>query len=222
MLEYDISPDEKEVLFSTQPAGEPSQIWLAPVDRSAPPVMISASGDRFPRFGPDGQVLLRVTEGKDYYLAKMHKDGSGRAKVFQMPILDFDGISPDSRYVVVGLPLLDAKGRGTGASKAVISLTGGAPQRFCEAACATAPTWSPDGKYFYVAIEPPSQSSPKGTTLAIAVPPGETLPPLSALKIRPPGTKLLHQFNVFPGSNFSYSYLKPSMHANLFRIPLNQ
>ena len=32
--EYDISNDEKEVVFTTQPAGQASQLWLAPLDRS--------------------------------------------------------------------------------------------------------------------------------------------------------------------------------------------
>ena len=36
ILEYDISNDGREVVFSTQPSGKPSQLWLGALDRSSP------------------------------------------------------------------------------------------------------------------------------------------------------------------------------------------
>ena len=50
ILEYDISSDDKEVVFSTQPPGKPSQLWLAALDRSSAPQMISSSGEDAPHF----------------------------------------------------------------------------------------------------------------------------------------------------------------------------
>ena len=44
IVEYDISSDGKEVVFSTQPAGKASQFWLAVLDRfpaPTPPSMLS-------------------------------------------------------------------------------------------------------------------------------------------------------------------------------------
>src|SRR4029077_12524946 len=32
MAEYDVSDDGKQVVFSTQPSGKPSQLWLAELD----------------------------------------------------------------------------------------------------------------------------------------------------------------------------------------------
>ena len=37
-----------------------------------------------------------------------------------------------------------------------------------------------------------------------------------------PGTKVMNQANIAPGLGSTYAYVKPTMHANLFRIPLRQ
>jgi eukaryotic-like serine/threonine-protein kinase len=64
MIEYDLSSDEKEVLFSTQPAGKSSQLWLAPLDRSSPPKMIASAGEVWPHFGAADQVLFQLSQNK--------------------------------------------------------------------------------------------------------------------------------------------------------------
>jgi eukaryotic-like serine/threonine-protein kinase len=38
--EYDLSSDDREVVFSTQSSGKVLQIWLAPLDRSFPPKLV--------------------------------------------------------------------------------------------------------------------------------------------------------------------------------------
>jgi Tol biopolymer transport system component len=221
--EYDLSNDEKEVVFTTQPAGQPSQIWLAPLDRSSPPRMISGSGEASPRFGPNGQVLFRYTDGKANYLAKMGLDGSGRTKVFPSPILDFFGTSPDRRFVLAGFPLVGSTIPGQGDIIAV-PIEGGPSRRICDA-CAV--SWSPDGKYFYLVVARTSRTNPAGRTAVIPVPPGESLPPLPVSGIHSPaeglaipGIKLVEQGPIGPGLGSTYAYVKPTMHANLFRIPL--
>jgi Tol biopolymer transport system component len=64
MHDYDISPDEKDVVYSKQPPGQPSQIWIAPLDRSSPPRRIAANGEGIPRFGPNHQIIFRLSDGK--------------------------------------------------------------------------------------------------------------------------------------------------------------
>lgn len=89
-------------------------------------------------------------------------------------------------------------------------------------------TWSPDGRYFYVQIAFASRDNPIGRTAAIPVPPGKTLPPLPPAAVQHPaewtkipGVKIVEHDNIVPGLNPStYAYVKPSVHANLFRIPL--
>ena len=49
MVGYDISSDDQEVVFSTQPSDNVSQIWLAPLDRSSAPRLIgSTASSAFP------------------------------------------------------------------------------------------------------------------------------------------------------------------------------
>lgn len=224
MLAYDLSNDEKEVVFTTQPAGQASQLWLAPLDRSSPPRMISASGEANPHFGPKGQVLFRYADGKDYYLAKMALDGSGRTKIYPSPILDFFGTSPDRRFAILSAPLRMPKVSGQGPVMAV-PVEGGAARNICDNLCLV--RWSPDGKYFYLVATPSSLTTPAGRTLMIPVPPGESFPPLPASGFRPggeglpiSGIKYVEQSGIAPGLGSNYAYVKATMHANLFRIPL--
>ncbi len=224
MREYDISNDEAEVVFTTQPAGQASQLWIAPLNRSAPPRMIGATGEVQPHFGPDGQVLFRLTDGNAFYLAKMGRDGSGRAKFFPSPVLDFEGISPDRRFAILGLPYQpNNPSRG---HEVAFPLKGGRARNLCDG-CPI--SWSPDGRYLYLGVAPPSQKNPTGKTLVFPVLPGETFPSWHASGIRSevealdiPGAQVIHQANIGPGLGSTYAYVKPTIHANLFRIPLRQ
>jgi eukaryotic-like serine/threonine-protein kinase len=225
MREYDISIDEKEVVFSTQPAGEPSQLWLAPLDRSAPPRRIAASGDADPHFGPDGQVLFRLTDGKAYYLGAMTRDGTGRRKALPDTIFDIVTVSPDRRFIIVGASLPGSRDP-KDAPTIALPLNGGPSRRICESWCSV--KWSPDGRYFYVGISPASRHYSAGKLVAIPVPRGASLPWLppegfrrSEESLRLPGIQIVDQAEIAPGLNPStYAYVKPAVHANLFRIPL--
>jgi len=221
---YDISSDEKEVVFSTQPAGQASQLWLASLDRSAPPSRIAATGEDVPHFGPNRQVLFRLTDGKAHYLAQMGRDGAGRTKVVPFPIIDIGAISPDRRFVILFARAPESKAPNA-VDTVAIPVAGGPARRICHV-CET--TWSRDGKYFYVGIAPPSRTDPTGRMVAIPVPAGETLPPLPAAGIRTeaealaiPGARIIEQGRIAAGPDPStYAYVKSAVHANLFRIPL--
>ena len=76
---YDISNDETDAVFSIQPAGQASELWIAPLDRSAPPRRIAASGEAFPYLGPKDELLFRMSDGT-YYMGAMKRDGSGERK----------------------------------------------------------------------------------------------------------------------------------------------
>ena len=90
-----------------QPAGKPSQLWLAPLDRSAPPKRIAVSGEGPPHFGPDGTIRFRYSDGKNNYIGQMKKDGSGRNKLTPYPISTFVSSSPDGRWLVALAPAPD-------------------------------------------------------------------------------------------------------------------
>ena len=223
--EYGISSDDKEVVFSTKPAGQASQLWLAPLDRHTPPRRIAATGEADPHFGPDGQVLFRLNDGKANYLAQMGRDGAGTTKVVPFPVLGIVNISPDRRFVILLAPAIESKIPNAVDTMAV-PVAGGPARRICHDMCWV--TWSRDGKYFYVETAAASRTHPAGKMLAVPVPPGETLPSLPASGIRGeaeglaiPGSKTIERGDVTPGLDPStYAYIKSEVHANLFRIPL--
>jgi serine/threonine protein kinase len=223
ILEYDVSTDGKEVVFSTRPAGKPSQIWVAALDRSAPPQLIASTGEDSPHFGPDGQILVRLSDGKTHYLARVNRDGSGRSKVVPYPIGNIQYISPDRRWIAVITTTPDGRLGGTFA----VPIAGGEPRRICSG-CPV--IWSPDGKFLYAGVEQDSRES-HGRTRVFPLPPGETLPRLPSLGMRSPAAAddpklfpdsyLIDAYGISPGPDPSvYAYVKTRMHRNLFRITL--
>jgi hypothetical protein len=217
MAEYDISNDGKEVVFSTQPRGKASQLWLAHLDGSSPPRMITSTGERAPRFGPDATVVFQFTDGKANYIGQIGKDGSERSKLFPYPISALKSISPDRRWVIADVPLPDVV-------IMAIPIRGGSSRRICPW-CSV--DWSPDGNFVYVGL-PPNSHTPRGTTLAIPLPAGETLPKLPSSGFRGPedakalpGTRLLDGWFLSPGPDPNiFAYVKTTMHRNLYRIPI--
>ena len=178
MLEFDVSDDAKEVVYSAQPPGKPLQLWLGTLDRSSPPQLISASGEDSPHFGPDGRIVYRSFDGTNHYLAQMNRDGSGRSRVVPYPIGNILSMSPDRRWITTAGTMPNGGG-GTFA----VPVAGGAPQRICSG-CPV--TWAPDGRFLYLFVQKPSLSDP-GKTRVIPLPPGEMLPKLPPLGMRAPG-----------------------------------
>ena len=52
MLAYDVSPDDKQVVYAAAGRDGKSQLWLAPIDRSSAPKQIGRSGKRLPTLAP--------------------------------------------------------------------------------------------------------------------------------------------------------------------------
>jgi eukaryotic-like serine/threonine-protein kinase len=226
---YDISSDGKEVLFSTQPPNRPSQLWLASRDQLFPPRLLASAGEDAPHFGPNGEVLFRMSEGKQNYLFRMKKDGSGRTKVIPGPIINFDGTSPDGQWAVAMVPV---DGQPSTAVVAV-PVQGGSLKRICPAECMA--KWSSDGTRFYV--QELLQSTGGGMAVVIPVLKGKSLPNLPAQGIRSeedsaalPGSTVVDMSrfnpsrvgrNVAPGPAIeTFAYARTIVHRNLFQIPL--
>jgi hypothetical protein len=211
MVEYDISDDGKAIVYSTQPAGKPGQIWLAPMDRSSPSQLVSADGRDSPRFGPDGQIVYRVWDGVNHYLEKMGRDGSGRTRVAQYPVGLLYFMSPDRRWI-----LNVATMNGVGGTFAV-PMDGGPPRRICSG-CPV--LWDADGRFMYVSVARSRKAK------AIPLRNGEMIPPLPPTGRAEdptifPEARLIDEFFISPGRDPSvYAYVKTAVHRNLFRIPL--
>jgi eukaryotic-like serine/threonine-protein kinase len=226
MNEFAISPDEKQVLFTRQPAGQASQLWIAATDRSAPPRQIGSaktgSGMDVPHFGPTGQVFFRLAEGHLLYIATVSNDGSGLRKALPNPILEFDTVSPDGRFVIASMEVPGV----TPPPTRLLPLDGTPPIPFCDDLCF--PLWSPDGRYLSLQIADKSRQNDNARTAVIPLAPGKFLPRLTpelihtpAAWAKMPGVKVVDGTNIALSlSSSTYAYVKPSVHANLFRVPL--
>ncbi len=225
MSQFDISPDEKDVVFSNQPTGQPSELWISALDHSASPLRISANGESSPHFGPHGEVLFLLTEGKAFYLGAMQRDGTGRRKAFADQIVEISGISADRRYIEVG-GILPGPPSFASRPELAVPVDGGVPRPLCY--CADGIAWSPNGRYLYVEIAPATSAGDPGKTAAIPVPPGQTLPSLPEKAVhnpsewaKVPGVKIVNHVRIAPSPDPSiYAYVKFTGHANLYRIPI--
>lgn len=221
MLAFDVSPDGKQVVYSTAVPGGKSQLWLAPIDRSSPPKRIGDSGEISPYFGPQGQILFEQPDGNVNYLEQMKPDGSGRTKVVPYPIINVQGVSPGRRWVMAGAALRD----GSGVAPMAVPVNGGPARRLCDSFCI--PAWSSNGNFLFVSVEFPSRTKP-GRSLAIPVGPGETLPafppdgiPRGAQASVMPGSVPVPRAILVPGKDPShYVYVNTTAHWNLYRISL--
>jgi DNA-binding winged helix-turn-helix (wHTH) protein/Tol biopolymer transport system component len=223
MVDYDVSPDGKQVVYTRVGRDGKSELWLAPMDRSSPARQIGHSGETTPHFGPRGQILFRLTEGNANYLEQVNQDGSGRSKVLPYPIIEVQGISPGRRWLMA--IAVYPESNSVVPMVVAIPLDGGAPRRICASYCA--PVWSSSGRFLFVPVEASSQGTP-GRSLAIPVGPGESLPELPPGGIQPlaeprvvPGAQSLNRAELVPGEDLShYAYVNTTAHRNLYRISL--
>jgi serine/threonine protein kinase/Tol biopolymer transport system component len=222
IADYDISPDEKEVAYSTTALNGPSKVWLASLDRRTPPREIAA-GDQV-SFGADGELVFRSLEGASTFPVRIKKDGSGREPVTTVPILEKMGVSPDGNWVA-------AFSAGSTANSLVggilaIPLHGGATKKLCAGDCR--PFWSHDGRFLYVDRTAMASGPFAGKTVAIPIPAGQSLPDLPAGgldantgEIRLAGARVIERA-ISPGPDPStYVFEKRDLQRNLFRIPLH-
>ncbi len=220
MVFYDVSPDGHLVVYQTGNRGT-SELWLAPIGRDGPAKLIANSGESEPHFGPNGEIFFRFSERNFNYLGRMNPDGSGRSRVFQVPINVFRTISPGKRWV--GVAAKRADGRGIG--EFAFPVDGGAPVLLCSTFCWS--TWSPNGNFLYIPVEFASRTSP-GRSLAIPLGPGETLPKFPPGGIEPgsdasifPGARIVDRAELVPSPDPSrYAYVNSAVHRNLYRISL--
>jgi DNA-binding winged helix-turn-helix (wHTH) protein/Tol biopolymer transport system component len=223
MDSYDVSPDGKQVVYTSVDRDGRSELWLAPIDRSSPARHIGHSGETLPHFGPRGEILFRLAEGNANYLEQMKQDGSGRSKVVPYPIIEVQGISPGRRWLMAIAPY--PEGDSVVAKVVAIPLDGGAPRYICASYCL--PVWSPNGRLLFVPVEASSPTTP-GRSLAIPVGPGEDLPEFPPGGIQPladasvmPGAQSIGRAELVPGMDLShYAYVNTTVHRNLYRISL--
>jgi len=223
---YDVSPDGSQVVFAARTPEGVSGLWLAPCDGQSQPRLITRAGETQPFFGPDGDILFRMSDGVKNYLFEMKLDGSKRRKVLGDPIIGFDGVSADRFLAVVHMPVNEVP---ITTAVVAVSLRDASRTRICPAECLA--KWSPDGSRFVVR---PLLAGAAGKAVSIPVAKGESIPQLPALGVRSaadaaalPGSTVVELDTsglgafIAPGlSKDSFAFARTVSHRNLFRVSL--
>jgi DNA-binding winged helix-turn-helix (wHTH) protein/Tol biopolymer transport system component len=220
MIDFDVSGDGRDVVYTALDPDRRSRIWIAPIDGRSPPSAIGRPGDGSPHFRTVDEIVFRDSDGRANYLERMRRDGSGRARVVNYPISEIQSVSPAGRWVTAVAPLAD---RTTVAIMAIPADGVGEPVRLCEIYCHSA--WSRDGSRLFLSVEESSLTS-TGRSLAIPVGPGESLPAFPVSGVRPfaapeviPGSRSVARADISPGLGpDQFAYVLQSVHRNLFRV----
>lgn len=211
VLSYDISSDEREVVFAVDHDGE-MQIWIAPLDHHLPPRLLARSADQ-PAFAGSGQVFFRLLGDKRNYLYSMRADGSSKQRALDFPILQFQSVSPTGRWAAV-LAVIDGR-----VSTTIRGLGNDTFRWVCAGYWAT--RWSRDGSNLYIEAQAASVSDPDGT-LDIALT-GSAPPQIP--KLATTGGRILpHDTEGFaPGPDpDTYAFTRTEWLRNIYRIPLHR
>ena len=215
---YDLSPDGREIAMETADAEGKPRIWLAPLDRSAPPHQLPNVEGGWPQFGPDGDILFfHVDRGGAAiagtiagFVYRVQREGSGLKKALEGPVLTMGAVWQQGRRIVVWAPLPKTAVPAWQAE----SLDGGPPLLV------------PGPLYF--------GSSPGGRLISIGfsptrtyVIPGEALARLPADRsategevARLPGVRRIEAPAVSGPSSDVYAFYKGAVQRNLYRIPI--
>lgn len=202
---YDISPDEREVVFAVDHRGQ-MQIWTAPLDHQQPPRLLVRGADQ-PEFGDNGWVLFRLLGTKTNYLYRIREDGTAMQRALETPILELVSVAPTGRWASV-LAVID----GT-VSTAILGLGRQTP-RWVRGGYWSS-RWSHDGKTLYLQ-EP-------GGTLPIALTAGD-LPDMTTLSSKAANDVMPHDTVGFsPGPTPGvYAFTRTDWLRNIYRIPLRR
>jgi Tol biopolymer transport system component len=222
VLNFDVSPDGRQVVMEAPDEAGRSRLWLAPLDRSASVRQVPNVEGGQPHFLPDGEILFRHNEGASTadgslgFIYRVRPDGSGLRKVVEQPVNQFNfssPVSPDGRWVFGWGPL---GGNGPAAGQAY-SLDGKTPISlggFGQIA------WAAGGALLSIIGSPRAFFVPLG--------PGQMLPPIPAGGFhadeeiaRLPGARRIEGRLVTVGpSSAIYAFYRGNTQRNLYRIPI--
>jgi len=219
---FDISPDGRQVVVESLDNEGKSRLWLAYLDRRAPPQQIpNVEGDG-PLFLPDGEIIFRGREG-DYGAAyRVRADGSGLRKAYEYPITGITGLSPDGQWLVVYARPSEHE---AGATLA-LPVAGGSPVRLL--GNSTSARWSRNGELFFLSIGTSYYSGYTGYTYVVPLARGRMLPeipgggfPSAQALAKLPGVRIIDTPDVAPGPTPDvYAFSRGKVQRNLYRVPV--
>jgi dipeptidyl aminopeptidase/acylaminoacyl peptidase len=216
VLDYDISPDGRQVVLEAPDAAGKPRLWLAPFDRRSPPLPIPNVEGRMALFGPSGEIFFRYLEEDSSFAYRVRPDGTGLRKAFEQPILGDTGISPDGRWIEVWAPL---PGNGPSAVQ-LFPLDGGSPVVI---GSNTFLQWSRGGDSIWIS----GGAVAYGRTYIVPLRRGKTLPPIPPGGFRSeqevaslPGAHRIDFRGAPGGTRDVYAFERRTVQRNLYRIPI--
>ena len=218
---YDISADGQKVVASALDREGKSRLWLASLDRHAPPRQIGNLEGWKPMFGPGGEIIFRVLEGPSFFAYSIREDGSGLKRIINEPDVIPRAISRDGQWLI-------AAGRGLSAT--ALPLRGGSPVPILGANVAMGDPyvrWSRDGKHLILSL-PTGALLNGGRSYVIPLLPGQAFPEIppggfqsEAEIARVRGARRIDAYDVTFGPNQEvYAFVRETVERNLYRIPL--
>jgi hypothetical protein len=216
VLDYDISPDGRQVVLEAADAAGKPRLWLAPFDRRSPPRQIPNVEGRKPLFGSGGEIFFRHIEGASGFLYRVHPDGTGLRKALEQPVLSPSRIPPDGRWIEAWSPLPGNKP----SAVQMFPLDGGSPVVI---GSNTLLQWSSSGDSLWIA----GGAVADGKTYIVPLPPGKILPPIppdgfhSEQEIaRLPGAHRIDATGAPGPTRDVYAFERRTVQRNLYRIPI--
>jgi len=234
LTHFSISQDEKRVVFATEQGQARSGIWVGWLDGTQAPRQLTFGGEYRAFFGKPGQILYQGTQTSPKIMS-IKEDGSSQVAVSDIEIMQLQSVSPDGRWVVVGVTPPGSHGD-RNAMTIAVPLEGGAPITICDRCSlgfgtsrSSSPllSWGLDGKWLYVSL----RYFPSRSSKTVVIPIKSGAPPLALTQgfdseadfARILGAHLINQDDVSPGMSPNYFVsTHHSAKANLFRVYLEQ
>jgi Tol biopolymer transport system component len=232
-LDYDLSPDGRDVVMQIADAQGKPRLWLAPLDHSSAPRQIPNVEGGSPRFLPDGKILFRRIEGSPTiagttgFIYRVRPDGTELQKALEQPVLITLDASPDGKWLAVWAPLA---GDGPPTFQA-FPLDGGAPVNI---GSSLALKWSLDNSAVSISSDG-GEMMPDGRSYLIPLTAGN-LPPIPKAGFRSeeelarvPGARkmdlavaisdVIANITLGPSPEV-YAFYRGRAQRNLYRIPI--
>lgn len=216
VLDYDVSADGRHIVLEAADRDGTSRLWLASTDGRSPQRQIPNVQGRQPRFGRDGEIFFRRSEGDATFVYRVREDGTGLRKAIAQPIPILGAMSRDGRWLI---GWTSRPGNG-GLAWQAFPLDGGPPVLL-------GPSiqwdWSPSGDSVSVSGSPIAD----GRTYIVPLAEGETMPQalmqgewterdIAGL----PGSRRIDAPAVPGVSADVYAFYRKTTQRNLYRIPI--
>lgn len=216
LLDYDISPDGRQVVMDAPDAEGKPRLWMAPLDRSQLPRQIPNAEGRKALFGPGGEIFFRHVQGPSSFLYRVRADGTGLHKALEQPVLSPSRIPPGGTCIEIWAPLLGNRPPAV----QVIPIGGGIPVVI---GSNTLLEWSSSGDSLWITAGPVRD----GRTYAVPLLRGQTLPRIPEGGFRSeeevaalPGARTIDAA-ASPGPTIdTYAFIRQTTQRNLYRIPI--